>query len=132
MTIAACVVSGAPPAPSIGARGAQVTCIASRSPGLLSCGAIVAGDHRTSQFPAELVRRRLVLIAIVPTPLMGMCSVTGSCAVLPVTLMRPGRKLSWLAPRSVSAAALTAVKLAGGLAVSARIPAQSRRAQSRR
>ncbi len=84
VTIAACLVSGDPPAPRICARGGHVTCSDRWPPGLLSCGAMVSGVHATRQLPEALVSRSVVLMLTAPIPVSVICSVTGSCAVLPV------------------------------------------------
>ncbi len=118
------VVSGAPPAPVIGARAGQVVVTASWSPAR-SGGAIVAGDHATSQCPERCTRCSVGLIVMGPRPARSSRSVTGSAAVAPLVFIVPALKLALLTCRLVNAAVFTATKSAGGLSVSGRIAVQS-------
>src|SRR5215471_9450731 len=124
ITTCACVVSGAPPAPRMGARAGQLVRSLSLSPAR-SCGAIVEGDQRSSQCPPRFTRSMVVLMLIWPIVPSVRCSVTACCAVSPSCRIGPVLNEAAVTPRLAKAAWLTAVKSAGGLAVSRRIAAQS-------
>ena len=89
VTIGACTVSGAPLAPRIGARGAQVVCSSSWPP-VRSGGAIVAGDQATSHFPERWTSRSTVRMVTVPMPEIASRSETGSDARAPSVRSVPG------------------------------------------
>src|SRR5215470_1093972 len=124
ITTCACVVSGAPPAPRMGARAGQLVRSLSLSPAR-SCGVIVEGVQRSSQRPPRLTRSMVVWILIWPSVPSVRCSVTACCAVSPACRIGPGVNAAAVTPRLAKAAWLTAVKSAGGLAVSRRIAVQS-------
>ncbi len=67
-----------------------------------------------------------------PIPARVRCSVTFCRAVSPLVRIGPALNDAAVTPRLANAAWLTAVTLAGGFAVSARIPAQSLWDQSER
>src|SRR5262252_8651001 len=76
------LVSGAPPAPSTGARGGQTRVTAMVSPGP-SDGLIVAGDQTTRQWPLRLARCTVVTGFQAPAWGRSKCSVTRALAVFP-------------------------------------------------
>ena len=123
------VVNGAPPEPRMGARAGHVFFTDSWSPAR-SCGAIVAGDQVTSQWPWFCTRFSVDLIVIVPTPVSASRSVNGSVAFDPLVTVVPGVKVAWCTPRLVNAALFTVVKSAGGCETSCCIAAQSCLAQA--
>ena len=115
------VVSGAPPAPRIGARAGQSRATANRSPAC-SAGLIVAGVHATSQWPLWLIRWTVVAVSQSPGASANRWP-TRTAAREPDCLIRPGMNVAEVAPSADSAAALTVVKSDGGVSTWARIAA---------
>ena len=91
-----------------------------------SAGLIVAGVHAT--FQTSLRCTRWTVVAVLHAPTSGQREALGSPGpgpLQPFWLTRPALKVAVLTPSAPNAAALAVVNVAGGVATSLRIAAQS-------
>ena len=93
---------------------------------------MVAGDQRIHQLWSMRVSFSSDRTVTVPIPAIFQRWVTGSRAEFPFWVSWPPTKLTFAGLRLRTAAALAAMKSAGGLTTTARMPDQLCRAQSAR